>query len=54
MSKIEELLTQLVAKDANTQKTLAEHDILLKNQQYAFLDLQRSVGDISKRLDERA
>ncbi|KAD4385354.1 hypothetical protein E3N88_25522 [Mikania micrantha] len=53
MSKIEELLTQLVAKDANTQKTLAEHDILLKNQQSAFLDLQRSVGDIAKRLDER-
>jgi len=53
MSRIEELLTQLVAKDASTQKTLAEHDILLKNQQSAFLDLQRSVGDIARRLDER-
>ena len=47
-------MTQLVAKDAATQKTLAEHDLLLKNQQSSFLDLQRSVGDIARRLDERA
>ncbi|KAD6119830.1 hypothetical protein E3N88_11101 [Mikania micrantha] len=32
---------------------LHEHDVLLKNQQSAFLDLQRTVGDIAKRLDER-
>ncbi|KAD5802838.1 hypothetical protein E3N88_14198 [Mikania micrantha] len=53
MCRIEELLTQLVAKDATTQKILHEHDVLLKNQQSAFLDLQRTVGDIAKRLDER-
>jgi len=53
MSKIEGLLTQLVAKDAQTQKTLAEHDLLLKNQQSSLLDLQRTVGDIAKRLDKR-
>ncbi|KAD6454135.1 hypothetical protein E3N88_08841 [Mikania micrantha] len=53
LGRIEELLTQLVAKDATTQKILHEHDVLLKNQQSAFLDLQRTVGDIAKRLDER-
>ncbi|KAI3807729.1 hypothetical protein L1987_23663 [Smallanthus sonchifolius] len=53
LGRIEELLTQLVAKDASTQKILHEHDILLKNQQSTFLDLQRTVGDIAKRLDKR-
>ncbi|KAI3814138.1 hypothetical protein L1987_18885 [Smallanthus sonchifolius] len=53
LGRIEELLMQLVAKDASTQKILHEHDILLKNQQSAFLDLQRTVGDIAKRLDKR-
>ncbi|KAD6796712.1 hypothetical protein E3N88_07608 [Mikania micrantha] len=53
LGRIEELLAQLVAKDATTQKILHEHDVLLKNQQSAFLDLQRTVGDIAKRLDER-
>jgi hypothetical protein len=53
LGKIEELLTQLVAKDAHTQKTLAEHDTLLKNPHSAFLDLQRTVGDIARRLEER-
>ncbi|KAD4585009.1 hypothetical protein E3N88_22610 [Mikania micrantha] len=53
LGRIEELLTQLVAKDATTQKILHEHDVLLKNQQSVFLDLQRTVGDIAKRLDER-
>ncbi|KAD3337155.1 hypothetical protein E3N88_32675 [Mikania micrantha] len=52
LGRIEELLTQLVAKDANTQKILHEHDILFKNQQSAFLDFQRTVGDIAKHLDE--
>ena len=46
LSRIESLLTQLVGKDANTQKTLSltlsEHDILLKNQQTMLLDFQRS------------
>ncbi|KAD4178635.1 hypothetical protein E3N88_27226 [Mikania micrantha] len=36
-----------------SQVKLQEHDTLLRNQQSAFLDLQRSVGDIAKRLDER-
>ncbi|KAI3742924.1 hypothetical protein L1987_60623 [Smallanthus sonchifolius] len=53
LGRIEKLLTQLVAKDASTQKILHVHDILLKNQQSAFLDLQRTVGDIAKRLDKR-
>ncbi|KAD6796323.1 hypothetical protein E3N88_07219 [Mikania micrantha] len=53
LGRIEELLTQLVAKDATTQKILHEHDVLLKNQKSAFLDFQRTVGDIAKRLDER-
>ncbi|KAI3717877.1 hypothetical protein L1987_69783 [Smallanthus sonchifolius] len=43
LGRIEELLTQLVAKDASTQKILHEHDIILKNQQSAFLDLQRTL-----------
>ena len=54
LDKIGELLTQLVAKDAQTQKALAEHDLLLKNQQSALLDLQRYVGDVARRLDKRA
>ncbi|KAI3816628.1 hypothetical protein L1987_16331 [Smallanthus sonchifolius] len=44
---------RLVVKDQVTQKTLSEHDILLKNQQSAFLDLQRSVGDMARKLEER-
>ncbi|KAI3732622.1 hypothetical protein L1987_63829 [Smallanthus sonchifolius] len=53
LNRIEELLSQLVVKDQVTQKTLSEHDILLKNQQSAFLDLQRSVGDMARKLEER-
>ncbi|KAI3815938.1 hypothetical protein L1987_15622 [Smallanthus sonchifolius] len=53
LDRIEELLSQLVVKDQVTQKTLSEHDILLKNQQSAFLDLQRSVGDMARKLEER-
>ncbi|KAD5802661.1 hypothetical protein E3N88_14021 [Mikania micrantha] len=34
------------------QKT-EEHDTLLRNQQAGFLDLQRSVGELAKRFDER-
>ncbi|KAD5803341.1 hypothetical protein E3N88_14701 [Mikania micrantha] len=47
------MLQQLIAKDQHTQVKLQEHDTLLRNQQSAFLDLQRSVGDIAKMLDER-
>ncbi|KAK1431640.1 hypothetical protein QVD17_08144 [Tagetes erecta] len=60
LERIEELLSQLVVKDQVTQKSLADHeailknqDLLLKNQQSTLLDLQRSVGDIARRLDER-
>ena len=57
LSRIESLLTQLVGKDANTQKTLSltlsEHDILLKNQQTMLLDFQRSEEYMVRRLDER-
>ncbi|KAK1419647.1 hypothetical protein QVD17_28881 [Tagetes erecta] len=59
IKKIEELLTnqsqllnQLVSRDQVTQKRLDEHDILLKSQQSAFLDLQRVVGEVSKKLDQ--
>ena len=41
-----QLLQQLVVKDKETQGKLLEHDTLLRNQQSAFLDLQRT----SKRL----
>ncbi|KAD3337382.1 hypothetical protein E3N88_32902 [Mikania micrantha] len=39
-----QMLQQLIAKDQHTQVKLQEHDTLLRNQQSAFLDLQRSVG----------
>src|ERR1043165_1340530 len=51
-SEIKRLLTLLVAKDENTQKMLAEHDTILKNRQTAILDLQRTLEDIARRLDE--
>ena len=37
-----QLLQQLVVKDKETQGKLLEHDTLLRNQQSAFLDLQRT------------
>jgi hypothetical protein len=46
-------LNKIMSKDEHTQQKLAEHDALLKNQQSAFLDLQRVVGDISKILGKR-
>ncbi|KAK9057912.1 hypothetical protein SSX86_022751 [Deinandra increscens subsp. villosa] len=47
-----QILQQMNARDEATQKKLAEHDTLLRNQQASFLDLQRSVGDIAKQLKE--
>jgi len=48
-----QLLTQLISKDQETQNRLREHDTILKSQQSAFLDLQRVVGDMAKRMEER-
>ncbi|KAK1428221.1 hypothetical protein QVD17_17050 [Tagetes erecta] len=48
-----QLLTQLNSKDQETQNRLREHDTILKNQQSAFLDLQRVVGDMAKKMEER-
>ncbi|XP_076921464.1 uncharacterized protein LOC143582873 [Bidens hawaiensis] len=45
-------MQQIITRDQVTQKTLVEHDLLLKNQQSAMLDMQRTVGDIARRLDE--
>ncbi|XP_076910052.1 uncharacterized protein LOC143567541 [Bidens hawaiensis] len=46
-------MQQIITRDQVTQKTLAEHDLLLKNQQSAMLDMQRTIGDIARHLDER-
>ena len=48
LGRIEELLGKLVLKDQETQKKLAEHDTLIKNQQSTFLDLQRTIEDLVK------
>ncbi|XP_076942925.1 uncharacterized protein LOC143612962 [Bidens hawaiensis] len=51
--KLDEMMQQIITIDQVTQKTLAEHDLLLKNQQSSVLDMQRTIGDIARRLDER-
>ncbi|XP_076902631.1 uncharacterized protein LOC143557442 [Bidens hawaiensis] len=51
--KLDEMIQQIVTRDQVTQKTLADHDLLIKNQQSAPLDMQRSISDIVRRLDER-
>ena len=53
MSRIEDLLSQLLVKDQATQRTLEDHATLLKNNHSSFLDLQRQVGDIARQLQER-
>ncbi|KAK1421883.1 hypothetical protein QVD17_24595 [Tagetes erecta] len=45
------LISQIVNRDKATQLRLQEHDLLLKNQQAAFVDLQKMVGDMSKQLE---
>ncbi|XP_076939630.1 uncharacterized protein LOC143608498 [Bidens hawaiensis] len=42
--KLNEMMQQIITRDQVTQKTLVEHDLLLKNQQSAMLDMQRTVG----------
>ncbi|KAK1421773.1 hypothetical protein QVD17_24388 [Tagetes erecta] len=49
-----QLISQIVNRDQETQQRLKEHDILLRNQQSAFLDLQRSVGEMSKQLSQQS
>ncbi|KAI3695682.1 hypothetical protein L1987_78681 [Smallanthus sonchifolius] len=44
----------LVRTDQETQGKLKEHDTLLRSQQSAFLDLQRTVGDIARQLTDRS
>ncbi|KAJ0759149.1 putative nucleotidyltransferase, Ribonuclease H [Helianthus annuus] len=53
LSRIEDLLSQLLVKDQATQRTLEGHATLLKNNHSSFLDLQRQVGDIARQLQER-
>ncbi|XP_076892433.1 uncharacterized protein LOC143544164 [Bidens hawaiensis] len=53
MGRLEEMMQQILNRDQVTQKTLADHDLLLKNQQSAMLDMQRTIGDISQQLNER-
>ncbi|XP_022004281.1 uncharacterized protein LOC110901813 [Helianthus annuus] len=50
---MESMMSQLVVRDQTTQKTLSEHDLMLKNHQASFQDLQRVVGDMSRKLEER-
>ncbi|XP_035841285.1 uncharacterized protein LOC118488180 [Helianthus annuus] len=53
IERMEAMMSQLVVRDQTTQKTLSEHDLMLKNHQASFQDLQRVVGDMSRKLEER-
>ncbi|XP_022033007.1 uncharacterized protein LOC110934126 [Helianthus annuus] len=53
LERIEAMMSQLVVRDQSTQKKLSEHDLMLKNHQAAFQDLQRVVGDMSRKLEDR-
>ncbi|XP_021971755.1 uncharacterized protein LOC110866917 [Helianthus annuus] len=53
LERMESMMSQLVVRDQTTQKTLSEHDLMLKNHQASFQDLQRVVGDMSRKLEER-
>ncbi|XP_022003135.1 uncharacterized protein LOC110900558 [Helianthus annuus] len=53
LERMESMMSQLIVRDQTTQKTLSEHDLLLKNHQASFQDLSRVVGDISRKLEER-
>ncbi|XP_021985639.1 uncharacterized protein LOC110881795 [Helianthus annuus] len=53
LERMEAMMSQLILKDQTTQKKLSEHDLMLKNHQAAFQDLQRVVGDMSRKLEER-
>ncbi|XP_076914710.1 uncharacterized protein LOC143573796 [Bidens hawaiensis] len=47
------MMQQILNRDQVTQKNLADHDMLLKNQQSAMLNMQRTIGDIARQLKER-
>ncbi|XP_021985079.1 uncharacterized protein LOC110880984 [Helianthus annuus] len=53
LERMESMMSQLIVRDQTTQKKLSEHDLMLKNPQAAFQDLQRVVGDMSRKLEER-
>ncbi|XP_022035144.1 uncharacterized protein LOC110937011 [Helianthus annuus] len=53
LERMESMMSQLIVRDQTTHKKLSEHDLMLKNHQAAFQDLQRVVGDMSKKLEER-
>ncbi|XP_021989152.1 uncharacterized protein LOC110885749 [Helianthus annuus] len=53
LERMESMMSQLIVRDQTTQKTLSEHDLMLKNHQASFQDLQRVVGDMSRKLEER-
>ncbi|XP_022030600.1 uncharacterized protein LOC110931517 [Helianthus annuus] len=50
---MEAMMSQQVVRDQTTQKTLSEYELMLKNHQASFQDLQRVVGDMSRKLEER-
>ncbi|KAI3816085.1 hypothetical protein L1987_15773 [Smallanthus sonchifolius] len=47
------MLAHLVQQDRDARQRLDAPDTLLKNQQSAFQDLQRTVGDIAKSLKDK-
>ncbi|XP_022024510.1 uncharacterized protein LOC110924831 [Helianthus annuus] len=53
LERMESMMSQLIVKDQTPQKKLSKHDLMLKNHQTAFQDLQRVVGDMSRKLEER-
>ncbi|KAJ0588665.1 hypothetical protein HanIR_Chr04g0177301 [Helianthus annuus] len=53
LERMESMMSQLIVRDQTTQKTLSEHDLMLKNHQASFQDLQRVIGDMSRKLEER-
>ncbi|KAD6118894.1 hypothetical protein E3N88_10165 [Mikania micrantha] len=44
---------EIMDKDKLRDQKIEEHDTLFRNQQAGFLDLQRLVGELAKRFDER-
>ncbi|KAI3807563.1 hypothetical protein L1987_23493 [Smallanthus sonchifolius] len=48
-----QLLAQLVQNNKDARLRLDSHDTLMKNQQSAFQDLQRTVGDIARSIHDR-
>lgn len=48
-----EMMKHIRVGDQVTQKTLTDQDFLLRNHYFAILDIQRSLGEIARRLEER-